>query len=254
MKRLLSLACVVMLLFAVPAWAGFVNGGFEDGTFNGWTKDGGYWWGGSDYDYYGDQGSSAIMTAGTDTLSDNNLQKVLPGYGTYSARINDEDYGAVFSTLSQKVTWNEDAIYFAFAAVLEEPSNVHPAEAAPHFSITLTNVTTNTILYSKAYQVYGLDSSWKKGIIGGPNDEFAQWWYRNWEIVSLDTSAYKGNELLLTLLASDCGWGGHGGYAYLDGFGSVRPPDVGAIPEPSTYMLMAAGIAGLALFRKRFQK
>lgn len=31
-------------------------------------------------------------------------------------------------------------------------------------------------------------------------------------------------------------------------------PEPGAVPEPSTYMLMAAGVAGLVFFRKRFQK
>ncbi len=253
MRRMMGVICVVMLLFSVPAWAGFTNGGFEDGNFNGWTRAGGYFDGGTNY-WYTDSGDSAIMTAGTDYLTNHNLQKVLPGYGTYSARVNFEDWGARFSTIAQQVNWTDDMIYFAFAAVLEEPGNLHPDSAAPHFSIVLKDVTSNVVLFSKSYQVYGLDPSWKKGLYGGPNDGSAQWWYRPWEIVSINTSSVKGHDLLLTLLASDCSWSGHGGYAYLDGFGAVPPPDPGAVPEPSTYMLMAAGVAGLVFIRKRFRK
>jgi hypothetical protein len=42
-----ALVMLCCLAIASPVIAGtFVNGGFEDGTFNGWTQGAGWWYGG----------------------------------------------------------------------------------------------------------------------------------------------------------------------------------------------------------------
>jgi len=50
-------------------------------------------------------------------------------------------------------------------------------------------------------------------------------------VVNLSIGSAIGHDLTLTMLASDCGAGGHGGYAYLDGFGAAPPPP-GPVPDP----------------------
>jgi hypothetical protein len=250
MGRVLVLVLMAVLL-ASPAFAAFNNGDFETGDFTGWTKNGGYWSGGA-HSYSGDPGKSAIVAPGLDYLTNNNLNMVYSG--KYSARVNNFDWDYHFSTISQTVTWNDPSIYFAWAAVLEEPSNPHGSSNAPHFSITLHDDTANVNLYSTSFDVYnpapGL--TWKKGLHGGPNDSGSDWWYNDWYVVQLDTSGAIGHNLTLSLLASDCAWGGHGGYAYLDGFGEAPPPP--GVPEPSTFILVGAGLVGLGFARKLIRK
>lgn len=251
-KLILMVAALALVLLTPAAWGQFINGGFENGDFSGWTKNGGYWYGGSYY-WTGDPGKSAIVTPGTDFYTNNALQMV--AYGNYAARVNNYDGNYHFSTLSQTVSnWSDPGVYFAWAAVLEEPGNVHPESDAPHFKISLFDNTTNTTLYSKAFNVYNAGSTgitWKKGYYDGYN----QWWYNDWVIASLDASGVQGHTLTLEVLAADCGWGGHGGYAYVDGFGgSPPPPPPPPVPVPASIILLGSGLAGLAGFSRRRPK
>ena len=253
--RKILLVTLLALFVATSAWAaGFTNGGFEDGNFNGWTKDGGGppsggFYGAGNYVYSGDPNKSAIVTQGKDYLTNNNLSMVADGKN--AARINNEDWDYHFSTLTQTVAnYTDTNIYFGWAAVLEEPSNVHPEDAAPNFNIKLTDDTAGDTLYNVSFNVYNAASTgitWKKGLAGGPNDPGSQWYYNDWIVQNLDVSARSGNTFTLTVLASDCGWGGHGGYAYVDGFGSTPPPVPG--PDPGqlvTYGLRPAWVSSVS--------
>ena len=69
-------------------------------------------------------------------------------------------------------------------------------------------------------------------------------------IVPLHTEGIglQGHDFTLELLASDCPYGGHWGYVYLDGFGAVavpHDPGGGGVPEPASMLLLGTG--GLAL-------
>ncbi len=243
MKKILLTLIVAAMLSAAPAFAGFLNGGFEDGNFDNWTKNGGtYNWGGS-YTYLGDPGKSAIVTQGKDSYSGNKLDMVYGG--TYSARVNNYDWDYHFSTISQTVTnWQDNSIYFAWASVIEDPGHSY----AGHFSLVLRDITDGVDLYSKKFDYYSADGE----VVGGWKSGISGWGYCDWQIVNLDTTAVVGHDLSLTLLASDCGAGGHGGYAYLDGFGAKPPVQGGDVPEPATMALFGLGLIGLAgVSRKR---
>lgn len=239
MKKLLYVAALSLLVS--PAWAdSFVNGGFESGDFTGWTQDGGrYNWGGS-YSYTGDPGKSAVVSAGLDPYTGNNLNMVYSG--NYSARVNNYDWNYHFSTISQTVNdWSDTSIYFAYAAVLEDPGHAY----AGHMRVSLFDETTGNYLYDTYFDYYTADT-----VLGAAQwNTYGNWGYTNWQVVQLDTSAVQGHDLTLTLLASDCGAGGHGGYAYLDGFGAAPPPP--GVPEPTTMLLFGTGLAGLAAVGRR---
>ncbi len=252
MKQLLAFV-VICVLFVLPASAGtgtFINGGFEDSSFNGWITGGGYWYGdsvtpqdylpgGSHYDPNVFAQRSAVVGVGHDAIT--GLPTVYTG--SYSARINDSSWDSHVSVISQTVAgYTDPNIFFAWAAVLEES---HTETDSDYFSLVLTDDTLGTTLYSVNYNSANAqyaDLFHKIYYYGTGTD----WFYTDWQIAQLDVSQHLGDTFTLTLLASDCPWGGHGGYVYLDGFGG-QPP---ATPEPASILLVASGVG---LFLTRFK-
>ncbi len=247
----ISTAMAAALLAASPLSAQFVNGGFESGTATGWTTGGGYRGsitnaalnpasflpGGSQYQV---SNRSAVVGQGTMANTDGNLNQVYSG--NYSYRIEDLTFGGYASVIAQRVNnYQQSSIFFAWAAVLE---GAHGVNDAAVFKLLLKNETTGATLIDRTYTAAtgggGVDSRFSLSSGG-------YYYTKAWQIEQLDVSNFIGNDFSLILLASDCQPTGHSGTVYLDGFGAVAPPpvDTGVVPEPSTYALMATGLAGL---------
>lgn len=248
------------LTVAGSAHAVFVNGGFEQNNFNGWTVGGGTnpglagtapFTGASVQITQGAPGPASVVGQVVDARAPG---IVLPRVGNLTAKINDEATGARLTTLVQRdrITQADvDAsdglphLRFAFAPVLDDPS--HAPEEQPYFYVVVRNVADQSVLFEQfAYS-------------GQPGVTFQQgagsWKFLPFQNVdaTLPASAV-GQEIELTVIGADCSLSGHGGYVYVDGFGSAQVGSgngagTGAVVPvpmlaPGVLALLAAGLAG----------
>ncbi len=257
-KTQLALAIGLMVSGSVYA-TGFTNGGFETGDLSGWTEGGGSWSGSPaapvpPSSYVGGIPNNTIMTGGVDPITGANTVYS----GSDSVRVNDSHNNNSVSTLSQTVAnYTDNAIYFAWNAVLDAS---HGLTDSDYFSLTLHDNTTSTDVVARSYSSAGNLGGNTTGVTwtSFPDPGFHQpWLSTGWVVENIDLTtagaggtSIVGDSLTLSLLASDCPYGGHAGYVYLDGFGAVAPPP-GPVPEPEIMAMLAFGALGLATIRRR---
>jgi hypothetical protein len=217
----------------------FVNGGFETGDYSGWTQGAGSWFGGwpinpNDYlpggsKYDISQWQGIVTNPGPDPIVGGLLNQVYAG--NHSARINNEvnDYsvGVIRQTVSN---YTDPTIFFEWAAVLEAS---HGLTDSDNFTLTVRDDTAGVDIFNTSYS-----SASAPGIF----HTFGSWYYSDWKVETLDVSGRSGHDFTLSLLGSDCPYGGHAGYVYLDGFASVVVPPGPTVPEPGTVYLLATGL------------
>lgn len=264
-----ALVAAGLLLLSAPALAIFHNGGFEDGAYTDWIVGGGSnpglagappFTGSSVQISAGAPGPATIVGAGaTDPLAPT---ITLPRVGQFTAKLNDAGGGSLVTTLRQTdVVSASDVdpadglphIRFAFAPVLDDPS--HSPEQQPYFYVVVRNLADSSVLFEQfAY-------SGQAGVqfLAGAGS----WKYLEFQDVdaTLPASAI-GQQVELTVVAADCSLGGHGGYVYVDGFGSapVGGGDGGAPassePVPAlgpgmlVLLVIAIGAAGRLMHRR----
>jgi hypothetical protein len=227
--RLLCVGTLAAVLGAPLAHAaGFSNGGFEAGSFDGWTENGGYWLGETnypaDYTFTDSPYESAIVEPGdVPCLASMGVSVNQVRSGSYAARINSNDTyvpggsaNCHFSQIEQTVSgWNSPYISFDWSAILQDSG--HTRVNRPHFRVILTDLTTATTIYNIAYYSDNLPPDMVQ--YTGPSTE--DWAYTGWQHMQLNTPGLTGDTLRLTILACDCAQTGHDGALYVDNITGV---------------------------------
>ena len=237
-----------LLLAPQPAFALFVNGGFESGDFTGWTFDYGLRSYSSTNITWGqpNNGRSRVINAATPMQMEQTLP--VPIYnGTYMARINDDDWRYHATKISQTgVLQAADiypgaALYVNWGAMLPNPAG-HDATEQPYFKIAVT-VGGNTTWFD----AYGNQTAgWTPA---GTNYDDPLFYKKGTFMFDL-SSLTPDTAITIEMIASDCSLGGHGGWAYLDGIGTTYQPPAG-VPEPATLLLLGCALGGLYGIRRK---
>ena len=168
------------------------------------------------------KGKSAVVSQGTDPVF-KRFSDYLVSYnqqnttglsslamvfnGLKALRVNNEDDSYHASSASQTAVIKDPALKFAWAAVLEDPGHDFPNQ--PYVEITVRDETASKDLYHKHF--FSGDPSYNGWVVLSTG-----WNIIKWQPVSLDVSSAIGHNVSIKVYASDCGYGGHGGYAYLD--------------------------------------
>ncbi|MBI5689012.1 MAG: hypothetical protein HZC55_02860 [Verrucomicrobia bacterium] len=183
--------------------------------------------------YQGTATQSAIVGVGLDPITG-----VSTTYnGSYAARVNNSINDYTVNVISQKVlNYSGSTINFEWSAVLEDSHGLNDSD---HFSITLTDNTTNSLLYNVAIS---------SASFPGYFSQVGVWNYSGWQVQTIAVTS--GHDYTLTLLAADCPYGGHAGYVYLDGFADVIVPQ-GVPDRGMVAAMLLSACAGLLAFRRR---
>lgn len=177
-------------------------------------------------------GRHTIMTgAGFDAQVGAQIPVVAPGGGNYSVRLGNSSTGGQAERLTSTIpisTSNTSYIYW-YAVVMQDPG--HPVAEQPRFEIEIRDANGNLVPCG-LYQVAAGNNI--PGFL-----TLGQLRYKQWSPVNQDLTAYVGQTCSVTFTTADCGYGGHFGYAYIDGL-CDQFSLVGGICPGDTVMNLAA--------------
>ena len=187
------------------------NVDFEAGNMNGWTRTTGFNPVFSAPGCCPNPGGAQLITSGSNLDPYGLFPTDCPG-GNYSLKLGDSLVGGHADRIEQTflVSSANTNYSYKYAVVLEDPG--HPLAYQPMFTAELLDQNGNPIPCT-FYQV-----SAGQNIPGFQNSQnYSGVIFKPWTTVAVDLTNYIGQNVTVRFTAYDCGYGGHFGYAYIDG-------------------------------------
>jgi gliding motility-associated-like protein len=160
----------------------------------------------------------SIVPAGNDPMVGSLLQTTASSSSNYSFRIGNSCNGYSSEVLSKKfVVTGSGIIKFSYALVFENPDN-HAPSAQPSFWVKVYDSIGNLIpglVYldiTAPPQDFLISSNTNPFFQNGPNSLK----FIDWACAKIDLSQYVGQKVSVALITTDCAFGGHFGYGYVD--------------------------------------
>ena len=141
-------------------------------------------------------------------IENNELPIVPPGLGAHVMRLGNSSVGAHAERVVYEMTVDQSNNFFtlSYAVVLEDPQ--HSYARQPRFEMRILDSVGNVFPCGE-YQVRAdLD------LEGFENCQ--EWRVRPWTTAGFELESYRGQTIKIEILTTDCGHGGHAGYAYFD--------------------------------------
>lgn len=162
--------------------------------------------------------------AGYDINVGSALPVVAPG-GSYSLRLENQANGGDASKITRTfyVDASNSTYVYKYAVVLEDPGSSHDDMYKPYFSVKLfvleddCSNPTGQQIECAAYTVFANPSDPEVKANFKQVSPGSALYYRGWTSVAIPLKDYIGKNLRVEFVVSDCAFGGHLGYAYLDG-------------------------------------
>lgn len=162
-----------------------------------------------------------VETGGNDPFVGSLLPKVAPG-GTKSFRLENRVNGANAAKASITFTVDPSKPYYKYkyAVVLEDPGGDHPKEAKPFFLVRIYNAANEEITCGRYYVSANSNKDNEDPVFA---HEFVEVTpgsaikYKRWDYNVVPLHDYVNQQVRVEFVVSDCPWGGHLGYAYIDG-------------------------------------
>jgi hypothetical protein len=132
--------------------------------------------------------------------------------GSHIARLNRYCAGSQGAILEQTFTVGAGAtiLNYAYLVVLQDGGHMQGEQS--YFSSYALDINGDTIPNSKVYAQ--ANNGFTPGFNAIASDPYT--FYKTWTPVSIDFSAYVGQDITVRFIAADCIYGGHSGYAYVD--------------------------------------
>ncbi|MDP2385835.1 MAG: PKD domain-containing protein [Bacteroidota bacterium] len=141
------------------------------------------------------------------------LQRVRPGGGNFSIRINNteySDYSAARLIQTFRVTPANVNFTYYYAVVLEDGGAGHTVADQPYFTIRMYD-QFGAVINCATFDVNGSNAAGIGNFITS-----GTFTYRDWSAVFVPLQAYVGQDVTIEFITNDCTQGGHLGYAYID--------------------------------------
>lgn len=157
-----------------------------------------------------------------DPIVGEGLRMVNPDGGNFSLRLENyqNGWGATEVSYEFVVDANQPFFEYSFAVVLEDPGVSHPNDMKPFFSTRIKQNSSGNYLDCGDFTVIANPDDpffGQKDFFKQVPDLYEGWKYCDWHKKTIPLHDYIGQTLTITFLVSDCPWGGHLGYAYIDG-------------------------------------